>query len=149
MNVVLKYKNLEMTVTGTTELELVENLARVQDVFCNDECGLCGSNNIVWQVRNVEDNKYYELICRECWAKLPFGVHRDGKTLFPKRSMSEEEAGKHEVGKRGWRKWLKNGEGGKPAKKAEGNSSKRSPKTSARKPLPDLDTNVGDDEIEF
>ena len=50
-----------------------------------EKCGLCGSNNLRFVVRNVEGNDYYELRCVDCGALLAFGQHKKGGTLFPKR----------------------------------------------------------------
>ena len=80
-----------VTVESEGQKELFELLATYQEVFSTVECGGCGKHNLRYTVREQEDSKgkvhkYFELRCQEkgCWAKLPFGQHDNGKTLFPK-----------------------------------------------------------------
>jgi len=104
-------KNGRMTV----ELEadghagLWKELASFQEVFEEDICGKCQSNNLKFVVRKASDAKgkeysYHELRCKDCWAKLSFGVLDDGKgSLFPKRKDDEGNW----RGKSGWVKFNK------------------------------------------
>lgn len=80
--------------------EMFEQMAQLQEILANEKCGKCGSGNIVFQVREVDDNKFYELRCVECGAVLAFGSHKVGGTIFPKR-FEEEGKGKDKV-----KKWL-------------------------------------------
>ena len=69
--------------------ELFKDLALIQEIFSEEKCGLCGSTNLRFVVRNVEGNDYYEVRCADCGAILTFGQHKKGGTLFPKRKDDE------------------------------------------------------------
>lgn len=88
----------------TSQKQLFEELALFQEVFDECACGKCGSENLKFVTRTVDDNTYYELRCLDCGAKLTFGVNKNGKTLFPKR---KDENGQW-LPDRGWVKWDKN-----------------------------------------
>ena len=64
-----------------------EFVAKVQELFEEEECGCCHSKAIRCQVRKHDDYKFYEYACMnpECGARLAFGQHKEGGTLFPKR----------------------------------------------------------------
>ena len=90
-----------LTVTAETQKELFEELAKNQEVFGIDTCGKCESTNVRYVVREVESNKYYELRCNNCGAKLSFGQHKGKEnTLFPRRKDGEER-----LPNGGWRRW--------------------------------------------
>ena len=76
--------------------ELFERLAQVQEIVVH-QCGKCKAqaDNLIFKVRVVDDNKFYELKCAKCGAMLVFGSHRKGGTLFPKRYV--EENGKKKI----------------------------------------------------
>jgi len=78
-----------VTVEAEGQKELFETLAEYQEVFAISQCGGCKSEDLRYSVRVQEDkkgkaHKYFELRCSSCYAKLPFGQHDNGKTLFPK-----------------------------------------------------------------
>lgn len=82
--------------TGEAPKDLFKLVAQLQDIFeADSQCGCCGSANVHYSVRTFEDNDYYELACTDCSAKLSFGQHKKGGTLFPKRDGES----------RGWKKW--------------------------------------------
>jgi len=83
-----------------TQCSLVQELSRFQEVFEETKCGKCGSENLRWVVRTVDDNQYYELRCRDCGAKLAFGSHKVGGGLFPKRKDGDTW-----LPDNGWMKW--------------------------------------------
>jgi hypothetical protein len=79
--------------------EVFRQLATVQEVFgAETNCGVCNSENIRLQYREVDDYKFYELACMSqgCRARFAFGQAKKGGALFPKR---KDEDGN----------WLKNG----------------------------------------
>tara|TARA_Y100001970_G_scaffold78406_2_gene99831 strand:+ start:5006 stop:5335 length:330 start_codon:yes stop_codon:yes gene_type:complete len=84
-----------------TQIELFQKLSNFQEIFEETTCGKCGSDNIKFQVRNVDDNLYYELRCSDCGAKLAFGVMKKGGRLFPKRKDKEGNW----LPDNGWVKW--------------------------------------------
>lgn len=78
-----------VTVESEGQKQLFETLAEYQEVFSVTVCKGCKGHNLRFSVRTAEDkkgktHKYYELRCQECFAKLVFGQHENGKTLFPK-----------------------------------------------------------------
>ena len=93
MKVNYNTKNNRMTVQFETEGHsgLWAQLAAFQEVFEENECGKCKSDNLKFVVRKATDEsgkkeyKYHELRCRKCGAKKAFGVIDDGMgSLFPK-----------------------------------------------------------------
>lgn len=100
----VKYKvgdKLEFELEGAGQKEIFKELATIQEIFAEEKCGLCGSSNLRFVVRNVEGNDYYELRCNECGAILAFGQHKKGGTLFPKRKDDEGNW----LANKGWHKW--------------------------------------------
>ena len=81
--------------------ETFKKLAEFQEVFDESQCGLCENENLQFIVRTVEGNDYYELKCKACFAKLAFGQHKAGGSLFPKRKNTEGQYDQH----KGWHKW--------------------------------------------
>lgn len=85
---------IKVTIEGKTQTDIFEQLAQFQEVFEDSECVRNGqtSNKVRYIVREDDDaNKYYEKVCfdmtkKECnGAKLAYGQHKKGGTLFPKR----------------------------------------------------------------
>lgn len=94
---------LSVEFDAETQTDLFEQLAYFQEVFGETGCGKCGSENLRFQVRNVEDNLYYEIRCLDCGAKLAFGAMKKGGRLFPRRKNKDGEW----LPDRGWVKWNK------------------------------------------
>lgn len=94
---------LSVELNAETQTDLFEQLAYFQEVFGETGCGKCGSENLRFQVRSVEDNLYYELRCLDCGAKLAFGAMKKGGRLFPRRKNKDGEW----LPDRGWVKWNK------------------------------------------
>jgi ribosomal protein L40E len=69
-------------------------------VFEETKCGKCGSENLRFVVRTVDENEYFELRCMDCGAKLAFGSMKKGGGLFPKR-----KDGDNWLPDGGWLKW--------------------------------------------
>ena len=78
-------------------------MATIQEIFGEEKCGVCGSTNLRFVVRNVESNDYFELRCVNCSALLAFGQHKKGGTLFPKR----KDDNNNYLPTNGWHKWTK------------------------------------------
>ena len=103
----VKYKigdKLEFELDGAGQKELFKELAAIQEIFGEESCGLCGSKNLKFIVRNVDGNDYFELRCHDCGAILAFGQHKKGGTLFPRR----KDESNNWLPNRGWHKWQKN-----------------------------------------
>lgn len=101
VNYTNKSGRLSVELTGDTQREVFEQLASFQEVFDQSVCGKCGSTDISYRVRNVEDNLYYEVVCNECGARLSFGSMKKGGGLFPKRKDGDGNW----LPDRGWVKW--------------------------------------------
>jgi ribosomal protein L40E len=92
---------IKVEIDGESQKDLFESLSKFQEVFDESSCGKCGSENLRFVVRNVEDNLYYELRCLDCGARLAFGANKKGGGLFPKRKDND---GKW-LPDGGWVKW--------------------------------------------
>ncbi len=92
-----------VTLQNDNQKDLFEDLSDIQEVFGNDKCGKCQNTNLKYQVREVDGNKFYEVFCTSCFARLSYGSHKKGNTLFPKR---KDENGKY-LNTGGWLKWNK------------------------------------------
>jgi hypothetical protein len=101
----VNYTNLSgrimVELEGETQADLFEQLAHFQEVFDESQCGKCQSEDLRFQVRNVDDNLYYELKCADCGARLAFGVMKKGGRLFPRRKDRDSNW----LPNRGWVKW--------------------------------------------
>jgi hypothetical protein len=90
-------------VEGKTQKDVFKQLSEVSEVFGESICQNCKSEAVRFRVRNVQDNDFYELYCMNCHARLQFGSHKKGDTLFPKRT----DANGQFLDNRGWVKWKK------------------------------------------
>jgi hypothetical protein len=90
-----KNQRLNVEINSDSVKEAFKELALFQEVFDEKYCQLCKNDDLQFVVRTVEGNDYYELKCKNCFAKLTFGQHKSGNTLFPKRKE----------GTNGWFKW--------------------------------------------
>jgi hypothetical protein len=74
--------------------ELFEQISLLQEVFSHDKCGKCGEKNLRYIVRTDSDkNKYYELQCQSCYAKLTFGQNKDNLgRLYPRRKETDKKS---------------------------------------------------------
>lgn len=93
--------SLVFEITGEGEKEVFRELASIQEIFGEHKCGMCGSTNLRFVTRVVDDNEYFELRCRDCGAILAFGQHKKGGTLFPKRKDKDG----NRLPNNGWHKW--------------------------------------------
>lgn len=87
------------------DIDLFEALAELDntDIVASQTCGKCNSGNVKYVVREVDDNKYYEYRCMNCYAKLQCGVNKKGGGLFIKRRDDEGKI----KGSNGWTKYNK------------------------------------------
>lgn len=92
---------LSFEIEAEGQKELFKSVANVQEIFGEESCGACKSESLRFCVRNVDSNDYYELRCLDCGAILPFGQHKKGGTLFPKR----KDENNNWLPDRGWYKW--------------------------------------------
>lgn len=105
----------QIKVTGKLIVELeaddqramFEELASVQEVFGEGKCGKCKSEDVHFVVRtDKDDNKYYEMLCQNCRAKLMYGCMKKGGKLFSKKKLDDKWLPDH-----GWVKYSKEQDG--------------------------------------
>ena len=85
-----------------------EELAKVQEIVAHT-CGKCsaGTEDLVYQVREVDENLYYEIRCTKCSATLTFGMHKVGGSIYPKRYLTDNK-GKPLLDEDGKKQWIPN-----------------------------------------
>lgn len=94
---------LIIEVEGSNIKELFEQIGPVAEVLDGDDsCGKCSSPHIFPRSREAQGFVYYELVCSDCGAKLSFGQHKEGGTLWPKR---EDDNG-NKLDNKGWHIYL-------------------------------------------
>ena len=97
-----KNQRLNVEIDSESVKETFKKLAEFQEIFDETACQLCQNEDLQFVVRTVEGNDYYELKCKNCFAKLAFGQHKSGGSLFPKRKNQEGSFDKN----KGWHKWI-------------------------------------------
>jgi hypothetical protein len=94
---------LVVEVEGSNIKELFQQIGPVAEVLDGDDsCGKCASPHIYPRVRTAQGFDYYELVCSDCNARLSFGQHKDGGTLWAKRTGENGRVLDH----RGWSVYL-------------------------------------------
>lgn len=84
---------MTVEIEGKTQVDIFEQLAAFTEVFEDRTCTRNGksSDNVRYVVReNEAEDKFYELHCLDkdanlIGARLAFGQHKKGGTLYPKR----------------------------------------------------------------
>ncbi len=102
--------SLTFEIEGEGPKAIIKELAAIQEIFeAERACGVCGSDAIRFQFRQVDDFDFYELLCtaQGCRARFAFGQAKKGGGLFPKR---KDEEGKW-IANGGWVKYVKPGNG--------------------------------------
>jgi RNase P subunit RPR2 len=93
---------MTVDVEAENQRELFEKLGSIQEVFGHNVCGKCKKSILKFTVRTDKDeNKYYEIRCVSCQARLQFGCHKKGGGLFPKRKDGNDNW----LPDNGWMKW--------------------------------------------
>ena len=133
---------IQFEVSADLPKQIFEQIAAVQELFEADtECGLCHGKEgkgLRFVVREVDDNKYYELRCLQCFARLQFGQNKKGGGLFAKRKDKEGNRLEH----RGWEKWER-----KPA--ATSTASAQPTTGRSYEPDPAYTGGITDDDVPF
>lgn len=94
-------ERLTFELEATDQKGIFAELSSIQEIFGESQCGKCNSHDLKFVVREVDDNKYYEIRCKKCGAKFSFGQAKKGGTLFPKKKDAD---GKW-FNSGGWLKW--------------------------------------------
>jgi len=89
-----------------SQKDIFRDMATFQEIFTHNRCKCCDSP-AKFVVREVDGNDFYEMHCTnlQCRARLAFGQHKKGDTLFPR--LRDDDGKYLKFG--GWTKW----EGGK------------------------------------
>jgi hypothetical protein len=108
MKVELSRGNLKCVAEGTAA-EIIKQFSDFTETFQDYTCGACGSENVDYQVRKVEDNEFYEQVCRnpKCRARLSFGHSKKDSKVYPKRVVTDNK-GKAIKDDNGKAQWLEN-----------------------------------------
>jgi hypothetical protein len=94
----LTYKltdKLTVSFEASGQKEILQNLSVLSEIFSHSHCGACRKPDIRYVVRETSKGtkkfQYYELHCQNpaCRARLAFGQHSEGGTLFPKKKDDE------------------------------------------------------------
>ncbi len=101
MKVSYRSGQLLFELEGAGQKEVFERLSEIQEIFGEEKCGACKGESLRYAVRVIDDNKYFELHCTTCRARLAFGQHKKGGTLFPKRKDDDGNW----LPNNGWIKW--------------------------------------------
>lgn len=88
-----------LEVDGETNTDVFEGLSNGQEVFSHDHCGCCKATDIRFLVRtNTDEDKFYEMRCNKCFARLQFGSMKKPKgALYPKRRWDSLSPGEKET----------------------------------------------------
>ncbi len=118
MKAVLRTPFVTFEIEGNTPKELFKHLAETQEVFGEQQCGLCEGKNLRFAVRTVGKFTYHELVCNDtaCQGKLTFGQNNDDTgRLFPVRKLMKDSKPDREKGTygkhNGWTKYRGKQEG--------------------------------------
>ena len=102
MNVNYTSKNGRLTLQAEGDSkEIFEQLAVFDEVFNHKECPANGNEDIMFRVREVGGNKFYELHDRKDGHSLGFGQTKTGNKLFPRRKDKDGNW----LPNSGWTKW--------------------------------------------
>lgn len=101
MKVRYKSERVEIEIEGQDTKSVFAELAGAIEVFGVTTCGACDSKNTVPVAREVQNNHYFEVACRDCGASLAFGQRKIDGALYPRRKDKEGNY----LNSNGWTKW--------------------------------------------
>lgn len=100
MKVTVKCGSGFIEAQGEDHAAVWEQLASLSEAFGERACGKCNSEEIRHVVReNDGGDKFYELHCQKCRARLRMSVTKKDKRFFPKRKAGKDDASGLEEGK--------------------------------------------------
>lgn len=121
MKIVKHIGSYTFEIEGKSIKDMWKNLSDISEVFGDQQCGACKSENISPVHRVVDDNDFYEMRCNDCYAKLSYGQHKKGDTLFPHRKDKDGNYKKNG----GWEKYNKPADVDQPAQASPQKQTKK------------------------
>jgi hypothetical protein len=101
MKATFTINQLEFELNADSARDLFQQVAQIQEIFeAETQCGCCQSEEIRYSYREVDQYKFYELVCGECSAQFRFGQKKVTLDLFPKRTEDGKPLPNH-----GWSKY--------------------------------------------
>lgn len=103
LNVTVR-QGVTVQVEAETQKELFQLYAQAWEVFGEKVCGICHGDRIrpVWRTASNGKQSYdfpeYHCLNPECRARLSFGQHIEGGTLFPHRKLDANGKPDREAG---------------------------------------------------
>lgn len=73
-----------LEVTADSPKALVSELSAYSEVLVHQTCGNCKGTSVRHEHRLAKGYEFYGMRCLDCGAKLDFGQHKEGGTLFAK-----------------------------------------------------------------
>jgi len=112
MKVQIKCGSGAIMAEGESHAEIWEQLAQLEEAFGESACGQCKSMDVRHVVReNESGDKFYELHCMHCYARLRMSVRKKGGAFYPRRKAVENDASGLEAGQwlphYGWMRYNK------------------------------------------
>lgn len=100
---------------GDLVQDIIKQISACEDVFEDTVCGACGSDDIRFVHRVVDENEFFERKCMKCFAKITFGTSKKDKKLYPRRyeidakgkAVRDKDGRAKHIGKNGWVKYNK------------------------------------------
>ena len=86
-------EKLTVSLEASDQKDFFRQVSSIQEVCGSNVCQACKSENTKFCVRNVTEGKktfeFFEIRCQDCRARLSFGSHQEGDTLFPKKKNGD------------------------------------------------------------
>src|SRR5262249_8902161 len=90
MKCILLYGMKRVEIEADTVIDLFRQVAAAEDLFAPAlKCGRCGGERIMLPSRRREGHEFFEANCLACGARLCYGVHKQGGTLFARRTNGD------------------------------------------------------------
>ena len=92
-----------LEVDASSPKDAMKRLSGYYEVFGELVCGQCKSDRLALGHREHDDHDYYQQSCLDCGARLDFGQHKNGETVFAKRKLPSGEYDREHYGWYHWR----------------------------------------------
>lgn len=100
--------NLIIEVEEDKQVDLFRSIASTQEVFGEAKCGKCNCTELQFITRkNSEEDEFFELKCKKCFAVLQISQHKKGGGLYPNRTSKDDAGERTYLPDNGWVRWNK------------------------------------------